>query len=494
MNSSKTIVQVLVTVALFFVASSSAFAIECKTDSNCDGKVDLSDLVTVKAEFLNTDCDPCMCNPIYACPAGMVNCGGTCVDPMKDRDYCGAMPGCIGGSVCGDGEICEGGECILNCPSNLTNCNGTCVDTATDERNCGACDYLCLSSESCVVGNCLNKCTTSYPSLVPRTGQITSYLAGDDGDLQAGLAWPEPRFTDNLDGTVTDNLTGLIWLQDANCFGLRNWGDAAADCNSLSSGSCGLTDNSQAGDWRLPSVNELISLINYEQKAPIWLSANSFINVEGLPYWTSTRFASTGDAHVALMDWGGIYDNGLMVENRVWPVKGISDGPAQVPRTAPGSGGSEKGVVWPDPRFTDNLDGTITDNLTGLIWLREPIHSNCIDRSSWVTAISSTRLLADGLCGLTDRSQPGDWRVANFREIMSLADYSRPSGYGAFFPVDNLFIGLEEIPHVFTSTTHAYRSDWAWRIYTLIGSGRPTGIPKPTVPGNHYWPVRSGIQ
>lgn len=52
-------------------------------------------------------------------------------------------------------------------------------------------------------------------SEVPRTGQITSYAAGDDGDIQAGLSLPEPRFTDNGDGTVTDNLTGLIWLKNA---------------------------------------------------------------------------------------------------------------------------------------------------------------------------------------------------------------------------------------------------------------------------------------
>jgi hypothetical protein len=50
---------------------------------------------------------------------------------------------------------------------------------------------------------------------VPKTGQTTSYALGDDGDLQMGIAWPEPRFTDNEDGTVTDNLNGLMWTKDA---------------------------------------------------------------------------------------------------------------------------------------------------------------------------------------------------------------------------------------------------------------------------------------
>jgi len=39
---------------------------------------------------------------------------------------------------------------------------------------------------------------------VPQTGQTQSYSAGDDGDLQVGKPWPDPRFTDNGDGTVTD--------------------------------------------------------------------------------------------------------------------------------------------------------------------------------------------------------------------------------------------------------------------------------------------------
>ncbi len=49
---------------------------------------------------------------------------------------------------------------------------------------------------------------------LPRTGQTTSYATGDDGDLQVGVDWPLPRFTDNNNGTVTDNLTGLIWLKN----------------------------------------------------------------------------------------------------------------------------------------------------------------------------------------------------------------------------------------------------------------------------------------
>ena len=66
---------------------------------------------------------------------------------------------------------------------------------------------------------------TSGPCKIWRTGQTYSYAAGDDGDLQQGVTWPDPRFRDNSDGTITDYLTGLMWLKDANCFGSMSWQD-----------------------------------------------------------------------------------------------------------------------------------------------------------------------------------------------------------------------------------------------------------------------------
>ena len=78
-----------------------------------------------------------------------------------------------------------------------------------------------------------------------------------------GVPWPDPRFTDNGDGTVTDNLTGLIWLKYANCFGETNWHDALDASNNLTNGQCGLSDGSNLGDWRLPNEGELGSLIDY---------------------------------------------------------------------------------------------------------------------------------------------------------------------------------------------------------------------------------------
>ena len=62
------------------------------------------------------------------------------------------------------------------------------------------------------------------------------YDTKDDGALQKGVAWPIPRFTDNINGTVTDNLTRLIWMKNANAFGTKTWADALTTANGLKSG------------------------------------------------------------------------------------------------------------------------------------------------------------------------------------------------------------------------------------------------------------------
>jgi len=142
------------------------------------------------------------------------------------------------------------------------------------------------------------------PAPVPRTGQVTCYDmagatencagTGQDGELQEGVAWPNPRFTDNGNGTITDNLTGLIWLQNANCFGLRSWAQALSDANGLASSSCGLKDGSVAGDWRLPNRNELTSLLDLGTFEPALPSGNPFANVQfqTTSYWSSTTYAN----------------------------------------------------------------------------------------------------------------------------------------------------------------------------------------------------------
>jgi Protein of unknown function (DUF1566) len=127
------------------------------------------------------------------------------------------------------------------------------------------------------------------PAPVPQTGQTTSRATGDDGDIQAGITWPVPRFTDQSNGTVRDNLTGLIWLKLATCFGDQSWQQALDAANALASGSCGLSDGSVAGDWRLPNIRELLSLIDFGFFNPALSNAAGTGKCRGL---TSSRTES----------------------------------------------------------------------------------------------------------------------------------------------------------------------------------------------------------
>ena len=121
---------------------------------------------------------------------------------------------------------------------------------------------------------------------VHATGQLVSIAPGDDGDYEAGFTTGAfSSFTDNGDGTVKDNLTGLIWLQWANCFGLRNWSTAVSDANTLADGTCGLMDGSMASDWRLPNVRELQSLIDYSQSFAALPVGHPFSEVQEASYY-----------------------------------------------------------------------------------------------------------------------------------------------------------------------------------------------------------------
>lgn len=145
------------------------------------------------------------------------------------------------------------------------------------------------------------------PAPVPKTGQTSSWATGDDGDQQAGATWPTPRFTDNRNGTVTDNLTGLIWLKNANAFGGRAWATALTDCNTPNSGEAGLTDGSVEGNWRLPNRRELQSLIDYGRSYPALPAGYPFTGVQSDYYRSPSTYADNTDYR-----WGVDLPNGCV--------------------------------------------------------------------------------------------------------------------------------------------------------------------------------------
>ena len=164
-------------------------------------------------------------------------------------------------------------------------------------------------------------CEKNNYAPVAKTGQTTSYATDDDGDLQEGTKWHYPRFADNGDGTVKDNLTGLIWLANANCFGARVWAEALSDSSGLVHGSCGLTDGSVAGDWRLPNIKELQSLVDLGSMSPALPSGHPFTGVQTSYYWSSTSPATSSNAWSVHWYYGTSGVSNKTLSYYVWPVR-----------------------------------------------------------------------------------------------------------------------------------------------------------------------------
>ena len=145
--------------------------------------------------------------------------------------------------------------------------------------------------------------------------------AGQDGSVRKGAA---PNYTDNGDGTVTDNTTGLMWEKLSRDGGIHDWAQSDTWYNAFTTKIATL--NSGGGfaghtDWRLPNVNELRSLVNYQN---FWPTVDTAFNtgcvagctVTGCScthpdfYWSST---TTGNAGVNAL--GVLFDSGRVSSN-----------------------------------------------------------------------------------------------------------------------------------------------------------------------------------
>lgn len=335
---------------------------------------------------------------------------------------------------------------------------------------------------------------------LPRTGQTASYVAGDDFSVLQGVAWPSTRFTDNGDGTVTDHLTGLVWLQNASCFSATDWATALTTANGLASGACGLTDGSTAGQWRLPNINELESLVDVSQSNPAVTPTNQFLSIKtDQAYWSSTTYTALTTNAMAIRFTDGRWINGIDAgdasfnnakstsTNYMWAVKSGGAGTIQLLATGAfaGSGGGsgasfgprddaslQMGVRFTSPRFIDNGNGTLSDSVTGLIWLKQ---ADCIN-ATWTGALAATNSLASGQCGLTDASTAGQWRMPNRNEMLSLSDraptfpqanyFNGIAGAGGTVTGPVIFTSFKVSDYYWTSTTDVADPTQAWAIYS----------------------------
>jgi hypothetical protein len=235
------------------------------------------------------------------------------------------------GTTCGDGarngyEACDGADLGGATCTGLGFAAGTLACTATCQLDLGVCTPF--SSEQ-----------------FPATGQTTCWNSsgtvvscagtGHDGDTLGGTAL---SYTDNGDGTITDNNTKLVWEKLADDGSIHDRDIQYSWDNAVAVHVGGLNTASFAGytDWRVPNVKELLSIVDYENVGPAVSTAFNTGCTPGCTvlscsctaafnYWSSTTYVITpGNAWFVNFHSGLPNAGGKPFSNHVRAVRGGS--------------------------------------------------------------------------------------------------------------------------------------------------------------------------
>ena len=260
-----------------------------------------------------------------------------------------------------------------------------------------------------------------------------------------------PSYTDNGDGTITDNVSGLMWQQDM--------GEKVTYSEALElAASMNLAGHD---DWRVPTIKELYSLILFtgsngdgtnEDTYELYIDTNYFVQLFGdqssgeriidAQTWSATEYVGTtmnGDATVFGVNF---------IDGRIKGYPKYTPG-TQVEKTAffrMVRGNADYGVN----NFVDNGDGIISDLSTGLMWQQNDNGSGV----DWEDALE--------YCENLELVQYDNWRLPNAKELQSIVDYTRSVQTTSSAAIDPIFNATEivdpdgylQYPYYWSSTTH----------------------------------------
>ena len=264
---------------------------------------------------------------------------------------------------------------------------------------------------------------------------------GQDAQYQGN----QSEFVNNENGTVTDLTTGLMWQQN-----LLDSKYDYSDCVNYAD-TCTLAGYN---DWRLPTIKELYSLIMFTGVTGIdEESSIPYINTNYFEFRYGTVFGERPiDSQYATST---IYKGTTMGGNETMFGVNFADGRIKGYPTFKEfelklvRGNNNYGIN----DFIDNLDGTISDNNTGLMWDTEGSNTgmNWQDALAWVQQKNEENYLGYN-----------DWRLPNAKELQSIVDYSRSPSYTNSAAISDLFnvpeitneAGETDYPFYWTSTTH----------------------------------------
>ncbi|MDD5433181.1 MAG: DUF1566 domain-containing protein, partial [Candidatus Pacebacteria bacterium] len=290
-----------------------------------------------------------------------------------------------------------------------------------------------------------------YSFAIKYTGQTgETSLVSDSVSVKA---WP--GFVDNSDGTVLDLRTNLTWHKDANA--IENMAGAST---TQYEADLFLKDN--FSDWRLANFKELASLFNYDFSAPsVW---KGFENAVPGQYWSKSLWEENFNA------WAVDFSNGNVNYEHFW-----GQGQSQFPFLTAQGQELPGGMINDDFDFTDNGDGTVTDNTTGLIWLNAGFA--VVDdsaRLSWLNAFHYANNItlcndgtlqgnswAQGDCNNNGGVKYDDWRLPNVQEMMEITKL----GWSEILP------WMSGYSFYYWTGTKANSDNFWW-----VGNGYNTGV------------------
>lgn len=322
------------------------------------------------------------------------------------------------------------------------------------------------------------KAANNLPYPIVDTGQIRCYdntteieypkpsdaFFGQDAQYSGN----QPAYKDNGDGTVTDLNTHLMWLQ--NPVGKMTYAQAVAAASTCRVG--GYTD------WRLPTIKELYSLILFNGTDPDPMSQDTsrqhpFIDTKYFKFQYGNP--ADGDRIIdSQFATSTIYRSTTMNGNKTMFGVNFADGrikgyPAEATRGRPAKGFYvlyvRSNPDYGKNQFVDNGDGTVTDNATGLTWMK----ADSRRPMNWQQALAYAENL--------ELAGHDDWRLPNAKELQSIVDYTRCPDITRSAAIDPVFEvtpiknegGQTDYPFCWTSTTHTSLSRGDTACYIAFG-------------------------
>ena len=190
---------------------------------------------------------------------------------------------------------------LPRCQANLNTCN---ANLRTCNTQLSACQAAAQQFPATGKTTCLNI-----------SGEVIQCQGtGQDGEIQAGATL---SYTDNGDGTITDNNTKLVWEKKSSDGTIHDFHTVYTWADAFAVHIAGLNSANFAGhnDWRVPNVKELQSIVNYEKFEPAvstefnsnCMSGSTVLtgSCTATPYWTSST-----DASLLTAAWRVVFNDG----------------------------------------------------------------------------------------------------------------------------------------------------------------------------------------